>query len=226
MPAYKIASGDLLNTPLIRHVASFGKPVIISTGGGNMTDVKRAYDAVSGVNDQACIMQCTSGYPPEYDELNLRVIDTFRAAFPETVIGYSGHDNGIAMPLIAYMLGARIVEKHFTLNRSWKGTDHAFSLAQDGMRKLVRDLQRAHVALGDGQKRVLESEVAPLQKMGKKLVAARSIPAGHALTDNDICIKSPGDGIPPYELDNILGKVTDRPIAEEDNIMLEDLRDA
>ncbi len=133
--AYKIASGDLTNTPLLKHVASFGKPMIISTGGATMEDVQRAYDAIRPINANFCILQCTSGYPSPYEELNLRVIETFTKAFPDVVIGFSGHDAGIAMPLVAYMLGARVVEKHFTLNRAWKGTDQAFSLEPAGMRR-------------------------------------------------------------------------------------------
>ncbi len=143
MPAYKIASADLRNLPLLRHVAAFGKPVVVSTGGGTMEDVERAYDTVMAINTQLCIMQCTCGYPVEFDELNLRAIETFRQRFPDIVVGYSGHDNGIAMPVVSYVLGARVIEKHFTLNRAMKGTDNVFSLEPVGMRKMTRDLARA-----------------------------------------------------------------------------------
>ena len=102
------------------------------------------------INRNLCIMQCTSGYPPPHEELNLRVIETFRKQFPDIVIGFSSHDSGIAMPLVGYMLGARIFEKHFTLNRTWKGTDQAFSLEPAGLRRVVRDLERTRIALGDG----------------------------------------------------------------------------
>ncbi len=175
MPFYKMASGDLKNIPLLTHVAEFQKPMIISTGGGTMEDVNRAYDAVMPINQQLCILQCTAGYPAEFDELNLNVITTFRERFPNTTIGLSSHDNGIAMAVAAYMLGARVIEKHFTLNHTWKGTDHAFSLEPIGFRKLVRDLQRTRAAMGDGVKRVYDSEVNPITKMGKKLVAARDL---------------------------------------------------
>ena len=117
------------------------------------------------------------------------------------MIGFSSHDNGIAMPVAAYMLGARIVEKHFTLNRAMKGTDHAFSLEPVGLRKMVRDLERTYKAMGDGEKKIYESEQAPIIKMGKSLVVARDLPGGHVLTADDIVMKSPGGGIPPYELD-------------------------
>ncbi|MGB9437335.1 MAG: N-acetylneuraminate synthase family protein [Desulfobacterales bacterium] len=207
-PAFKIASGDLTNIPLLTHIAGFQKPMIVSTGGGTMEDVNRAYDAVMPINDQLAILQCTASYPADFGELNLSVIATFRQRFPNTVIGLSSHDNGIAMAVAAYMLGARIIEKHFTLNHTLKGTDHAFSLEPTGLRKMVRDLNRCREATGDGVKRVYPTEVTPIMKMGKKLVAARDLPAGYAITAEDIAIKSPGDGLPPYELDKVVGRIT------------------
>jgi sialic acid synthase len=223
MSAYKIASGDLKNTPLLKYVAKFGKPMIISTGGANMEDVQRAYDVVMPINSQLAILQCTSSYPAEHHDLNLRVIETYRRQFPETVVGLSDHENGIAMATAAYILGMRIVEQHFTINHTWKGTDQVFSLEPIGMKKLVRDLHRVREALGDGEKRVLPNEVGPISKMSKKLVAGRDLPAKHTLTEADISIKSPGDGLPPYEYDKILGRMLKRPLAEDDDIMFEDL---
>ena len=223
MPAFKIGSGDLTNTPLLKYVASFQKPMLVSTGGGTMEDVQRAYDAVMPVNPQLCIMQCTSGYPCAFEEMNLGVITTYRERFPDIVIGLSAHDSGIAMALVGYVLGARVIEKHFTLNRAMKGTDHAFSLERPGLQRVVRDLRRARVALGDGVKRPYPSEKAPLYKMGKKLVAARDLLAGHVLTREDVAIKSPNDGLPPYELENVIGKVTRRALREDENIVFQDL---
>lgn len=206
MPAYKIASGDLRNLPLIEHVAKIGKPMFISTGGGTLEAAQRAHDTAREHNDQVCIMQCTAGYPPEWDQLNLRVISTYRETFPETVIGFSSHDNGIAMPVAAYTLGARAVEKHFTLDRTMKGTDHAFSLEPAGLRKLVRDLRRLKIALGDGVKAPYESEIAPIHKMSKQLVAARDLPAGHVVTAADILARSPGGAMTPDRIDEVVGK--------------------
>ena len=171
-----------------------------------MQDVRRAYDAVMPINNELAILQCTSSYPAEHHDLNLRVIETFRTVFPENVIGFSDHENGIAMATAAYMLGARIVEQHFTINHTWKGTDQVFSLEPIGMRKLVRDLRRVREALGDGVKRMLPCETDPVTKMGKKLVAACDLPAGRTLTEADIAVKSPGGGLPPYEIDNLIGR--------------------
>jgi sialic acid synthase len=226
LPAYKIASGDLTNTPLLRVVAELGKPMIVSTGGGTLDDVRRAYECVAEVNSEIGLLQCTAGYPAEWEELDLRVIDTYRQLFPEAVVGYSGHDNGIAMPIAAYVLGGRIVEKHFTLNRAMKGTDHRFSLEPVGLRKLVRDLQRARVALGDGSKLPYSSEADPIRKMGKKIVAARTLPAGHVLRPEDLALKSPADGgLPPYELDAVIGRTLRHPLAEDAAFTFDDLEE-
>ncbi len=221
LPFYKIASGDLKNIPLLKYIASFGKPIIVSTGGGTIEDVERVYNEIMPINKQLAVMQCTSAYPARPEQLNLYVIEEYRKNFPEIVIGYSGHDNGIAMPLVSYMLGARIIEKHFTLDRTLKGTDHAFSLSPTGLEHMVRDLRRARVALGKHHKEIDEGEREPLVKMGKKLVAAKSLPEGHELTEEDIAIKSPGDGLPPYELNNIIGKKLNRAVKEEEDILFE-----
>ena len=223
MPAFKLASADLINIPLLKHVARYQKPMFLSTGGGTMDDVRRAYEAVVAINPRLCLLQCTAGYPPEYHELNLRVINTFSREFPDTVIGFASHDSGIAMALVAYVLGARVVEKHFTLNRAMRGTDHAFSLEPVGMRKVVRDLRRARIALGNGIKTPYPTEVAPLTKMRKKLVASRDLPAGHVLTADDIAIKSPGDGLPPHEWDNVIGRRTRVPLAADTSLRFDDL---
>ena len=221
VPAYKIASGDLKSTPLLRHVAGFGKPVVISTGGAVIEHVQRAYDTIMPINPQLAILQCTAGYPAAFEELDLRVIGTYHDRFPGAVIGFSSHDNGIAMPVAAYMLGARMVEKHFTLNRAMKGTDHAFSLEPVGLRKMVRDLDRTYKALGNGVKKIYESEKAPILKMGKSLVVARDLPSGHVIGPNDIVMKSPAGGIPPYEWNKVIGRVTLKPLVQDDFLTFE-----
>ena len=224
LPAFKIASGDLTNTPLLRHVAGLGRPIFLSTGGGTMEDVERAVDTILPLNAQLCVMQCTAAYPCEVEELNLGVIESYRERFPDLVIGLSDHQSGIAMSLVGYMLGARVIEKHFTLNHAWKGSDHAFSLMPEGMRRLVRDLHRVPDAVGDGVKRPLASEARPLEKMGKKLVATRDLPVGHVLTADDLAARSPADGgLPPYELDDLLGRRLTRPLMVDQALVTDDV---
>ena len=224
LPAFKIASGDLTNAPLLRHVARLGRPIFLSTGGGTMDDVERAVDSILPLNAQLCVMQCTASYPCEVEELNLGVIESYRERFPDLVIGLSDHQSGIAMSLVGYMLGARVIEKHFTLNHAWKGSDHAFSLMPEGMRRLVRDLHRVPDAVGDGVKRPLASEARPLEKMGKKLVATRDLPVGHVLTAEDLAARSPADGgLPPYELDDLLGRRLTRPLMVDQTLVTDDV---
>jgi N-acetylneuraminate synthase/sialic acid synthase len=226
IPAFKLASGDLVNTPLVEHVARLGLPVILSTGGATLDDVRRAHDAARSHNDQVALLQCTAGYPAAWDELDLRVITTYRQEFAETVIGFSSHDNGIAMAVAAHVLGGRIVEKHFTLDRSMRGTDHSFSLEPVGLTKMVRDLRRLHVALGDGEKRVYESERAPITKMSKALVAAGPLAAGHLIGPEDIAIKSPGDGMPPSDFERLVGARLVHALKEDQAFSLEAIADA
>src|SRR5215831_11292247 len=224
VPAFKFASGDLKNTPLQRHVAGFGKPMLLSTGGATMSDVERAVDTILPLNDQLAVLQCTAAYPASVDDLHLNVITTLRERFPQLVVGLSDHQNGIAMSLVAYMLGARVIEKHFTLDHALKGRDHAFSLMPEGMRRLVRDLHRVPAALGDAEKRPLPIEADPLEKMGKKLVAARELELGHVLAAEDLAIKSPADGgLPPYELDRLVGRRLRRRVGAEDFVTFDDV---
>jgi N-acetylneuraminate synthase/sialic acid synthase len=223
VPVYKVASGDLKSLPLLEHIARFKRPMLISTGAAALEDIERTLDALLPINNQIAILQCTASYPTPPEEVNLRVISTLREAFPEQVVGFSDHYNGIAMAFGAYILGARIIEKHFTMNRAWKGTDHALSLEPTGMRKLVRDLRRGRVALGTGVKAPFPSEASALVKMGKKLVAARDLPRGHRLAAADIAMKSPGDGLPPYHLPQLLGKALKRDLKEDDALSLDGL---
>ena len=224
VPAYKIASGDLQNLPLLRYVAKFRKPMIISTGGSNIDMIRSAVETIQSVHNQVAILQCTASYPAKYEHLNLKVITTLRDMFPENIIGYSGHDNGIAMSVVAYTLGARIIEKHFTLNRTLKGTDHVFSLEPQGMQKMVRDLNRAAVAIGSGEKVIYEEEIAPIRKMGKMIVAARDLPSGHVITEVDIEFRSPASGLSPANADRILGKILKSPVSQYQSISLSDVR--
>jgi len=213
--AYKIASGDITNHPLIEYIASKNKPVIISTGASDFDDVKSAYNILRNHINQLCIMQCTAAYPADPKDIHLNVIQTYLKEFPEAVIGYSGHDNGIVIPVVAYILGARIVEKHFTLNRAMKGTDHKFSLEPQGLRKMIRDLNRIYVALGSPEKKCYPFELPAKEKMGKSIVLSRAIKKGEIVTEDAIQFKSPGLGIPPSRVNEVIGKRVRYDLPEE-----------
>ncbi len=165
VPAFKLASSDLVNLPLLRHVASFGKPLIVSTGGSDQAAVDRAVNAIWPINQQLALLQCTAVYPAPAELLNLRVITTYRERYPELIIGLSSHYSGISDVVAAYVLGARVFEKHFTLDRTSKGSDHAFSLEPRGFAKMVSYLRKARAMLGDGVKTCLPEEQGMIDKM-------------------------------------------------------------
>ena len=166
--AFKIHSGGATDAPLLRSVSAYGRPVVLSTGGCTTADIEQAVSILRErlQPDLIAVLHCTAAYPVrDWMELNLRCVETLCETYPDLVVGYSGHDNGIAMPIAAAAIGARIVEKHFTLDRSSKGTDHSFSLEPVGLKKMCRDLMRLHLALGDGKKVVYASEHGPIGKM-------------------------------------------------------------
>jgi sialic acid synthase len=166
--AIKVASGGVTDAALLKHVAQLGVPIVVSTGGCRSSDIISAACWVGYYTTNLALLHCTASYPCRFDELNLSYIRELRALFPDIIIGWSGHDSGISMAVLAYAYGARIVEKHFTSNRAQKGTDHAFSLEPDGMRKLCRDLGRCVDATGDGVKRYYDSERKPISKMRRR----------------------------------------------------------
>ena len=223
LPLYKIGSGDLKNIPLIKYINSTKKPIILSTGGGTMKDVERAQKVLLN-NKNLAILQCTSAYPCNAEDLNLNVISTYRKKFKKNVIGLSDHLSGISSAIVGYALGARIIEKHFTLDRAWKGTDHSFSLEPKGMAKLVSYLRESRKALGNGIKNNLSKENAPIFKMAKKLVASRELKKGTLLQRSDIAIKSPNDGIPPYELEKFIGKKINKKLSKDENLSFKHLK--
>lgn len=161
VPCYKIASAALTDIALLRYVAAKQKPVMLSTGMSTMEEIKRAVDVLG--RDNLVILHCVSTYPTADQELNLGVIETLKKEFPGVPIGYSGHEHGTTMSVCAVVMGACVVERHFTLDRSMWGSDHAASLEPAGLMLMVNNIRRFEKARGDGEKRVLDSEV-PIKK--------------------------------------------------------------
>lgn len=205
-PCYKIASGDLTNTPLQEYIAKKNKPIFLSTGGGTFQDIERAYKNIYKINKKISILHCTASYPADVEDMNLKIITKLKKKYKKLIIGLSDHENGIDAASVAYMLGARVFEKHFTLNRSWKGTDQSFSLEPQGLSKLVRNLSRIPKLLGSEKKRMLTKEKSPIYKMSKTIVASRNLTKGTIIKLNDLSFKSPGKGFKPYEYSKIVGK--------------------
>jgi sialic acid synthase len=223
VPFFKMASADLTNFPLLEHTAKKGLPIFISTGMSNMEDVNKAYELVSVYNSKICVMQCTSSYPTRDEDINLRVLDTYKKHFKGAVIGYSGHEKGIAISLGAVALGAMVIERHFTLDRTMKGGDHAASLEEPGLTKLIRDIRVIETALGSDAKRRLPEEQACFVKLAKSIVSTQRIPEGTLLTRDMLTTKGPGDGISPTMLRYILEKkATTTKDIEEDVVIYPD----
>jgi len=215
VPFFKMASADLTNFPLLIHTASKGKPMVISTGMADMDTVRRAVAVVKPINDRIVLLHCTSTYPAEFSDLNLNVIRTYIEEFPDLVIGYSGHENGIAMSLCTTILGARVVERHFTLDRTMKGGDHAASLERAGLEKLIRDIRAFEISKGSYEKRLLPNEIPVFQKLAKSVVSAIAIPQGTVITRDMITTKGPGTGISPMRFEEVIGKRVTRDVPED-----------
>ena len=216
VPMVKVASGDLSNWSLLQHLVHLDLPMVISTGGHDGLEVIATVDYLRNIGANFALLQCTAAYPVRHEEMNLQVIRTYRESFPDTVIGLSDHQDGISMVPVAYLLGARIFEKHFTLGRYLKGSDNAFSLEPEMMRRMVNDLKGVRLALGDGVKRVYSSEAGPMVKMGKSLVAARDLPAGHVVELGDIAIRSPGGGMKSYLISQVIGMKLERGMKQDE----------
>jgi N,N'-diacetyllegionaminate synthase len=206
VPAFKISSGDLTNSPLLEHVARKGKPVILSTG---MSELAELIEAVSVLNIAGCenpvLLHCVSNYPAPAAEVNLRAMQTMRSAF-DVPVGFSDHTEGIDVALAAVALGACVIEKHFTLDRTLPGPDHRASLEAGGLRELVQSIRRVESALGNGRKVPAPSEVETAKVARRSLVAARDIPAGATLEREMVVMRRPGTGMSPSALDTLLGR--------------------
>ena len=224
VPFFKMASADLTNFPLLEHTARKGKPMMLSTGMANLETVRQAYEHTARFNTELALLQCTSTYPCEFPEVGLNVLKTYAREFPNAVLGYSGHEPGIAIPPVAVAMGARIIEKHFTLDRTWKGSDHAASLEPTGLRKLVRDIRHVEEAMGDGVKRVQDSELPIFRKLAKSVVSRVDIAEGQTITRDMLTTKGPGSGISPMEMDRVVGSTAARDIPHDTVLHEEDVR--
>jgi sialic acid synthase len=210
VPFFKMASADLTNWPLLEHTAKKGRPMILSTGMADLETVKKTYQFVKQWNNDLVIMQCTSSYPTPDCEIHLKVIEKYKEEFPGTIIGFSGHEKGISISQAAFVLGAKVIERHFTLDRTMKGGDHAASLEKQGLEKLIRDLRVLSSALGSNIKSIQPSEVACFKKLTKSVVSTRRLEVDHIITRDDLTTKGPGasndnDGINPMNLYKLIG---------------------
>ena len=220
---FKIPSGEITNLPYLRRVASFGKEIIMSTGMASMDEIEAAINAIEQAGlprTMITILHCTTQYPAPLADVNLNAMNTIGNAFGVR-IGYSDHTQGIEVSLAAVALGARVIEKHFTLDRSLSGPDHAASLEPGELSDLVRGIRRIELALGDGQKRRMASEGENVDVIRKSIVAACPIAAGELFSPENLAVKRPGTGISPMLWDEVIGCTASRSFGFDEEITLD-----
>ena len=223
---FKIASFELVDLPLIAHVAAKGKPVVLSAGLANMDEVHDALDVCRAArNEQVVLLQCASLYPAPPDIVNLQAMKTMKEAFGFPT-GLSDHTLGTHVSVAAVALGACMIEKHFTLSRSMEGPDHPFAMEPTDMKRLVEQIRDVEVALGDGVKRGPSEAESESYRIGRRSVhAARGISAGSAITADMLCTKRPGLGIAPKQIGELIGKTASRDIAADEWLTWDMLND-
>ncbi len=222
VPAYKIASADLTNLPLLDHLVQKGKPLILSTGMSRMEEVEITVDFLKRRDAKFALLHCNSTYPASFDDINLRFM--FQLQRFGVPIGYSGHERGIAVTTVASALGATIIERHITLDRTMDGPDHASSLEPQGFKKLVRDIRQVASALGTGEEKFMSrGEILNREVLGKSLVAARRISPGETITSELIAVKGPALGISPQSYPKLIGRTAERVIEEDEPFQDRDL---
>ena len=221
VPAFKIGSGELTNTPLLQHVARKGRPMLVSTGMADIEEVRIAVDAIRAAgNDDLVLLHCVSLYPAPLEDVNLRAMQTLRSEFGVPV-GYSDHTEGNEAAMAAVALGACVLERHFTLDRSLPGPDHRMSIDEEGLSSLVRTIRSVEAALGTGEKIAVDGERAIAAVARKSLVAAVFIEAGTEIGDEMLKVVRPGTGMRPGRRAEVVGKraardiPADTPITEE-----------
>jgi len=220
VPAYKVASADITNYPLLRHTASKGKPMILSTGGSTISEIYQALEVINDVgNSHVALLHCVLNYPTPLKSANIGMISHMAKVFPDYVIGYSDHtlpEVSKEILLIAWMLGAQIIEKHFTFDKSLPGNDHYHAFDEADLASWCERLQAAMTAMGSFEKHYLPEEEKSRLNARRSLVAVRSIRKGEKIARQDIAIKRPGTGIPPALVDAAVGSEALRDIAEDE----------
>lgn len=218
---WKIPSGEVTNYPFLKRIAAFNEPTILSTGMCDMEDVRAAVEALykNGLSKENLILlHCNTEYPTPFEDVNLKAMDALRKEFGVEV-GYSDHTKGIEVPVAAVALGATVIEKHFTLDRNMEGPDHKASLEPDELKAMVSAIRNIEKAVGgDGTKHVSESEKKNIAIARKSIVAACDIKAGEVLTEQNLTVKRPGNGISPMRWEEVVGTKAKRDFSEDDLI--------
>lgn len=227
VPLFKIASCDLLDIRLLRHVAKFGKPVILSTGASTLEEIEKAVDTLFNAgNPDLILMVCTLSYPTEKEDAHLRRILSFKEKFPDIIIGLSDHtrpDENMIIPSVAVALGARLIEKHYTLDKTMSGSGHSFSMEPKDVKKMVENIRLTETVLGSAEIKIYEAEQAARENARRSLVANRDIKKGQKIVDDLIGIKRPAAGLSPDLIDQVMGRTAKCDIKKDTHITFEEL---
>jgi len=226
VPAYKIASGDLTNLPFLEKIAEKEKPIILSTGMGKMSEVREAIITINKKTKGCKIMllHCTTNYPCPLSEVNLRAMNTLKKEFKDLVVGYSDHTEGVLVSLMAVALGAKVLEKHFTLDKNMCGPDHKASLNPQELKDMVDKIRIMEIALGSEVKEPTISEKKISKIARKSIVAKVDIPEGKKISESMLIIKRPGTGIQPRYFKKIIGMQAKKEIKKDSLIDFKDLK--
>lgn len=220
MSIFKIPSGEITNLPYLRHVGGLGKEVILSTGMADLGEIEDALGVLmhEGVpKEKITVLHATTEYPCPIEDVNLRAMQTIRAAF-RVKVGYSDHTRGIEVPIAAVAMGACVIEKHFTLDCTMEGPDHKASLEPEELKAMVQAIRNISQALGNGIKKPSRSETKNIAVARKSIVAARPIKSGEVFTTDNLDIKRPGNGMSPMRWDEVMGQVAQRSYEMDDLI--------
>lgn len=215
IPLLKIASADLTNMPLFKTIIKFKKPILLSTGMSQLPEIDYSYNYLIKNQSIFALLHCVGAYPPPFKDINLKMIPYLRERY-QVQIGYSGHERGIIISIAAVSLGAKIIERHLTLNRSWEGPDHNISLTPLGFRKMVDRIKVIELALGQNVKTLSRGEYLTRETFAKSLIAKRNIKLGEIIKPEMIDIKSPGKGLSAQKIDLIVGSKAKRTIEKND----------
>ena len=222
VPAFKVASADMTNLPLLDYLTGLGKPMILSTGMSRWEEVVTTVEFLKERNADFALLHCNSAYPAAFEDINLRFMDKLREF--GVPVGYSGHERGIAVSTVAAAMGASIIERHITLDRTMEGPDHAASLEPHGFRKMVRDIHQIMEALGTGEEKYISrGEILNREVLGKSLVAARDIQPGEKVSREMITVKGPAQGLSPQRYEELIGRTIEREIPEDGLFLEQDL---
>ena len=220
--AYKVASADMTNFPLIRYIAKTGKPIIISTGMSTMDEIKNTVNFLKKENSSFILLHCNSTYPAPVEQLNLELISTLKEKF-EVPVGYSGHEQNIIPTLTAANMGACVVERHITLDKKMEGIDQSVSLNPDEFSKLIKYIRESEKAKGIPHKKITRGEILQREILSKSIICKKDINEGEVFLEDNIEVKGPAKGISPQHYFEILGEKTHRKLKKGQYIQSDDL---